>query len=135
MNDYEIQWVEYYLRYLDIEIRTNKLLLEEAETRHNPYHDPVTGRFTTAPKGKSKSKALTKQKNNVRLDSRGKPFKFSTVNLPPKEYANVMSDIGRRWNTCYKGKELCRLEFTDKTYYFENHGIGDYNVYKVKSNE
>ena len=75
---------------------------------------------------------MTKNKNNVRLDSNGVPFRYPTVNLPKKEYAEVMGEIGRWWHTKFEGKELCRLDFTDKTYYFENRGIGDYNIYRVK---
>ena len=109
----------------------------KAEFRHNPYHDPATGRFTSGGGssggvGKSIPKGLTKIKNNVRLDSNGVPFRYPTVNLPKKEYAEVMGEIGRWWHTKFEGKELCRLDFADKTYYFENRGIGDYNIYRVK---
>lgn len=91
------------------------------------------GRFTDA--GGSDSSGgnadLTESSGSVRLDSNGVPFKYPTVRLPKKEYANVMDEIGRRWNSNYENLEYCRIKFSRKTYYFENRGIGDYNIYKV----
>ena len=81
---------------------------------------------------KPKKSDLTKSENSVKLDSNGVPFKYPTVQLPKKEYANVMDEIGRNWNSKYEGKEMCRLKFTNKTYFFENRGIGDYNIYHVE---
>lgn len=78
---------------------------------------------------------MTKNTANVKLDSEGKPFKFKAVQLPKKEYAEVMSEIGRWWHTKYDGVEFCRMDFTDKTYFFENRGIGDYNIYNVRRNK
>lgn len=75
---------------------------------------------------------MTNELKDVRLDSNGKPFKYPTIKLPKKEYANVMDEIGRNWNSKFEGKEMCRLKFTNKTYYFENRGIGDYNIYHVE---
>lgn len=57
---------------------------------------------------------MTKNTVNVKLDSEGKPFKFKAVQLPKKEYAEVMSEIGRWWHTKYDGVEFCRMDFTDK---------------------
>ena len=104
----------------------------DEELRYNPYHDPGNGRFTGGGGGGTASESLTNSKNNVRLDSNGVPFRYPTVNLPKKEYANVMSEIGRQWHVKYQGKEFCQLDFTDKKYYFENRGIGDYNIYRVR---
>ena len=104
----------------------------DEELRYNPYHDPSNGRFTGGGSGSTASESLTNSKNNVRLDSNGVPFRYPTVNLPKKEYANVMSEIGRQWHVKYQGKEFCQLDFTDKKYYFENRGIGDYNIYRVR---
>lgn len=74
---------------------------------------------------------LTKGSKSVRLDSNGIPFEYPTVELPYKEYKNVTDEIGMCWHSKYQGKAFCRIVFTDKTYYFENHGIGDYNIYRV----
>ena len=81
--------------------------------------------------GSSVKTGLTKSSKNVRLDSNGIPFQYPTVELPYKEYKNVNDEIGMCWHSKYQGKELCRIVFTHKTYYFENRGIGDYNIYRV----
>lgn len=104
--------------WLDLEKRV-------AELRYNPYHDPKNGRFTSGS-------SLTKTVKSVRLDSKGSSFRYPTINLPKKEYADVIGEIGRLWHTKYQGKALCVLSFTDKVYYFENRGIGDYNIYAVE---
>ena len=107
------------------------------ELRYNESHDD-RGCFTFGKSGGSSGKTgtgksdLTNELKDVRLDSNGKPFKYPTIKLPKKEYANVMDEIGRNWNSKYEGKEMCRLKFTNKTYYFENRGIGDYNIYHVE---
>lgn len=115
-----------------------KTALKTLELRYNHNHDSK-GRFcsgggsgSVGAKLKKSSNGLTNGKNNVRLDSNGVPFKYPTVNLPKREYSNVVSEIGRWWHTKYQGKEFCQLDFTNKTYYFENRGIGDYNIYRVK---
>ena len=110
---------------------------DDGEQRFNENHDD-RGRFTFGKSGGSSGKTgtgksdLTNELKDVRLDSTGKPFKYPTIKLPKKEYANVMDEIGRNWNSKYEGKEMCRLKFTNKTYYFENRGIGDYNIYHVE---
>lgn len=81
--------------------------------------------------GSSVKTGLTKSSKNVRLDSNGIPFQYPTVELPYKEYKTVNDEIGMCWHSKYQGKELCRIVFTHKTYYFENRGIGDYNIYRV----
>ena len=110
---------------------------EDDELRFNENHDEK-GRFASSDGGGSSGQTatnkndLTNELKDVRLDSNGKPFKYPTIKLPKKEYANVMDEIGRNWNSNYEGLEYCRLKFSNKTYYFENRGIGDYNIYKVK---
>lgn len=96
------------------------------EYRFNPNHDDK-GRFCAG-----NGKGLTKSAGSVRLDSKGKPYKYPTVQLPKKEYANVMEQINRYWTDLFSEKEMCHMTFTKKTYYFENHGLGDYNIYRVK---
>ena len=78
---------------------------------------------------------LTNTQESVRLDSNGVPFNYPNVYLPPKEYKNFTDQVGRTWHSKYKGKELCRYTTTKKTYYFENRGIGDYNIYRVKEHK
>lgn len=123
-------------------LRLNDTLFKggkEYRARGDNYTKDEHGRFngSTSSGGgsgnaKKSAKSLTNGKKNVRLDSNGIPFKYPTVNLPKKEYANVVSEIGRLWHTKYQGEDFCQLEFTKKTYYFENRGIGDYNIYRVK---
>ena len=94
---------------------------------------PGSGSGSSAAKSRtSKKSGLTKGSKSVKLDSYGQPYRFPTVWLPPKEYANVMDEIGRWYEDNFKNQPFCRLEFTNKTYYFENHGIGDYNIYGVE---
>lgn len=94
---------------------------------------PGSGSGGSSSKGKtSKKSGLTKGKKSVKLDSYGRPYKYPEVRLPPKEYANVMDEIGRWYDSKFKNEPFCRLKFTRKTYYFENHGLGDYNIYAVE---
>ena len=136
--------------YYDMVIRyhelTSQLLeIQYPELRGNGqnYIKDEKGRFAGSRPGggsgsasgksrTSKKSGLTKGQKSVKLDSYGKPYKFPEVWLPPKEYANVMDEIGRWYESNFKNKPFCRLEFTNKTYYFENHGIGDYNIYGVE---
>ena len=91
----------------------------------------ITKRYSNGG-ARPKKSDLTNTENNVRLDSNGKPFNYPTVKLPKKEYANVMDEIGRNWHSKYEGKEICRMKFINKVYFFENRGIGDYNIYHVE---
>lgn len=67
-----------------------------------------------------------------RLDSKGSPFQFPTMELAKREYARIVSEI----NTCYtlyEGQLFCvhnSYDFNDGafSYYFENHGYNDYNI-------
>lgn len=80
----------------------------------------------------SSNGGLTNSIKNVKMDLNGKPFKYPSVRLPKKEYAKVMSAISENWHVKYEGKKLCILRFVNKTYFFENRGFGDYNIYGVE---
>ena len=112
-----------------------KNLISGEERAYNP-NQPRDARGRWAPSGgggSSAKKGLTKKSNNVKLDSNGKPFKYPEVFIKDKaEYKNVMSSIADRYKTHYEGKPFCELEFINKTYYFENHGFGDYNIYCIE---
>ena len=83
--------------------------------------------------GSSGKSGLTKSENDVKLDSNGVPFRYPEARIDNKaEYRDVMENIADRYKKYYEGKELCTLDFVDKTYYFENHGFGDYNIYRIK---
>ena len=68
-----------------------------------------------------------------RLDGQGRPFRFQTIYLDPNEYARIISEI----NTCYslyEGQTYCVHDSYDigdgaYSYFFENHGYNDYNIY------
>ncbi len=68
-----------------------------------------------------------------RFDSNGKPFLFPTMELDKSEYVRIVSEI----NTCYtmyRDQEFCVHDSYDIhdgafSYYFENHGYNDYNVF------
>lgn len=122
-----------------VKVGEGGIAVDDEENRFSPDQPrDEHGRFTFGSGGGSSGKAgtskndLTNASKDVRLDSNGKPFEYPTIKLPKKEYANVMDEIGRNWNSNYEGLEYCRLKFSNKTYYFENRGIGDYNIYKVK---
>ena len=125
LNELKMRYDAALLRSIESSVYDGKTPLYEIRYNHN--HDGK-GRFCSG----GRSVGLTTSRKNVRLDSNGVPFSYPTVKLSKKEYADVMGEIGRCWHSKYQGKELCHLEFTDKTYYFENRGIGDYNIYRVK---
>ncbi len=94
------------------------------------------GRFTneggsSASSSDNGGNDLTDGSESVRLDSNGVPFKYPNVKVSKKEYARFMSQVDLKYDTHYLGKEYCHIEFTDKTYLFENRGRGDYNIYRI----
>lgn len=94
------------------------------------------GRFTdeggsSAGSSDNSGNDLTEHSESVRLDSNGVPFKYPNVKVSKKEYARFMSQVDLKYDTHYLGKEYCHIEFTDKTYLFENRGRGDYNIYRI----
>ena len=99
---------------------------------------PGGGRSVSASKrlfsngGSSGKSDLTKSENDVKLDSNGVPFKYPEVHIDDKkEYAAFMDQVGLRYEKYYEGNEFCHITFTNKTYLFENHGRGDYNIYRI----
>lgn len=120
---------------------------DDIELRFNPNHDD-RGRFASGGGGgghiaamtklysnggaKPKKSDLTKSENSVKLDSNGVPFKYPEVHIDDKkEYAAFMDQVGLRYEKYYEGNEFCHISFTNKTYLFENHGRGDYNIYRI----
>ncbi len=99
------------------------------EQRGNPYHDPSNGRFCSGG-----GSGLTNSGKSVRLDSKGVPFKYPTVNLAKKEYSKVMHEINTLYNRKYKGKSDGWIIFPKTAYHFEIHGFDEYNIYeKIKN--
>lgn len=65
----------------------------------------------------------------VPYDSEGK--EFTMPNYYISNYGKVMSEINVKYDKCYKNKEFC-THISDRTYYFENHGYNEYNIYDVE---
>ena len=67
-----------------------------------------------------------------KLDSVGKPFRFSPIILDPSEYARIISEINTNYSL-FENQEFCSHNSYDigtgaYTYFFENHGYNDYNI-------
>ena len=56
---------------------------------------------------------------------------FTMPNYYISNYGKVMSEINVKYDKCYKNKEFC-THISDRTYYFENHGYNEYNIYDVE---
>ena len=84
--------------------------------------------------GDSSGDDQTSGAESVKLDSNGKPFNYPEFRVPKKEYAEFMDQVGRKYDTEYKGRAICVYKNTKKIYYFENRGIGDYNIFRVERN-
>lgn len=128
----------------------------EGEQRHNPYHDPTNGRFTSGPGGGGKIKSITVNddgsvttvykerepqsnphkgntiKNGVVYDSDGKAFDYPECKLEPAEYKRVLSGINTNYEVCYKDKLKGIYYSDDAGYSFEIHGYDKYNIYDKK---
>ena len=109
--------------------------MNEQRDSDDYIQDPETGLMQDRkPSGSGSNSGLTDSSESVRLDSNGVPFNYPRVEIPPKEYAEFIDQVGRTWHSKYEGKELCIYANTKKLYYFENRGIGDYNIYRVGRN-
>lgn len=69
----------------------------------------------------------------IKLDTKGKHFRFSTFNLAKDEFAKIISEINSNYDS-FKGKEIAfhasvGLDNRYYIYYFENHGFNDYNIF------
>ena len=69
----------------------------------------------------------------IKLDTKGKPFKYPTVVLNRKEYAKIVGEINSIYYDTYKEQKFA-FHYSigiDNNYYvysFENHGFNDYNI-------
>ena len=69
----------------------------------------------------------------IKLDTKGKPFRFATFNLAEAEFAKIVSEINSNYDS-FKGKEISfhtSIGLDDRyyVYYFENRGFNDYNIF------
>ncbi len=82
----------------------------------------------------SNGRHLTNGANDdtIRKDMNGIPFNYPTVYVPPVEYAHFTEEVGTYYDN-YKGDEFTHFQSAifGKIYFFENRGIGDYNIYRV----
>lgn len=69
---------------------------------------------------------------NKRTDMNDNEFDYPTVNLPKKEFAEVMSAINKRYRKYYEGLADCMYDNGIKKYHFENRGFQDVNIYDVE---
>lgn len=105
--------------------------LNEEMRAYNPNQPRESNGQFASTGGSSGGGGLTKPSKNVRLDSNGIPFKYPNIQLPRREYRAFMDAVSDGYETKYEGKEFCRLPTAKKVYYFENRGLGDYNVYRI----
>lgn len=122
------------------------------EQRHNPYHDPTNGRFTSGTGG-GKIKSITVNddgsittvykdcelqsnpykgntvKNGVVYDSDGKAFDYPECRLEASEYRHIVSRVNTLYESKYKGKSNGVYFTIEYTYLFEIHGFDKYNFY------
>ena len=105
---------------------------DQARDEHGRFTDEGGSSASSSDNG---GNDLTDGSESVRLDSNGIPFCFPNIHLPYKEYKSFTDQVGRNWYSKYEGKELCQYKTTQKTYYFENRGIGDYNIYAIKEHK
>ena len=75
----------------------------------------------------------TKKSGKIPLDKKGKPFKYPSVDIPEDEYNNFIHNVNTYYRGRYEGKRICTYYsgLYSKSYHFENHGYGDYNIYNV----
>lgn len=63
---------------------------------------------------------------------KGVPFRYPNVHMPPGEYKTFIDKVGERYDTWYKGQEICTMKYVDKIIKFENRGYGDYNIFEIE---
>ncbi len=120
----EIEILRLKFRYIEVRYRE-----DQARDEHGRFIDEGGSSASSSDNG---GNDLTDHSESVRLDSNGVPFNYPNIELPYKEYKSFTDNVGMVYHSKYEGKEYCRYSTTRKTYYFENRGIGDYNIYRVK---
>ncbi len=111
---------------------TKECIIKEWDEEAHPRDEK--GRF--AEGGGSSSDGSTDKSgsysNEKRKDMDGNYFSQPTLQLPKAEYSKVCSEISTNYSR-YEGKRISvHCTATDegvKSYYFENHGYGDYNIF------
>lgn len=75
--------------------------------------------------------------STVARDSKGKPYKRPTVQLPKEEYGTIMRQIDDAYHVRYAGKSIGYIQSREyKAWYaFEIHGYNEYNIFKKEYDE
>lgn len=160
----EVRAARILIRMLErMEARDDDVIIRTAENGKKYAIDPDSGKIASGPmKGTKVNKTPTKAsqvagtKPNKPLDKpkpgytekppkdqKGRSFEHRRLNLPPKEYGQVMHEMNTDYDTVYKDERIF-IHTTiiengpDKgkhfDYYVENHGFDDYNIFdKVES--
>lgn len=68
----------------------------------------------------------------IPYDQKGNAFGMPNYYLPPKTYNRIRSKINTYYDSNHKGKKFSHYSTSKKTYYFENHGFDDFNIYDVE---
>lgn len=68
----------------------------------------------------------------IPYDQKGNAFGMPNYYLPPKTYNRIRSKINTYYDSKHKGKRFSHYSTPKKTYYFENHGFDDFNIYDVE---
>ena len=117
----------------EIDILLLRKLVSDRRFDESKVHRDPDGKFASGGGGSSGKKTKTPP-----LDTKGERFTRPRKQLPPKEYGKVMRDINKDFDRLFEGKEFCAITTVVKikgkdtyaTYFFENHGFDDYNVYR-----
>lgn len=67
----------------------------------------------------------------IPYDQKGNAFGKPEYHLPPRTYKKIVGEINTEYESRHKGKKYSSYPTTKKTYYFENHGYDDFNIYDV----
>ena len=73
-------------------------------------------------------------RQEIKLDSKGIPFKYPTQILDKAEFSKIVSEINSLYYSMYETDAFGLHYSVDVNndyclYYFENHGFNDYNIY------
>ena len=100
------------------------------ETRQE-IHDPRTGKIIDNVPDRTDGYSYYP---TYHLDKKGRRFNRPTVHLPKDEYGYFIHGVNTEFKGRYCGKAIgiYYSSQTGRTYYFENHGFDDYNVYDVE---
>jgi hypothetical protein len=129
MNDYST-----YEKRL-AEIRMKGMALRAEELRFKGQKRKKNGQFDfddSIRKYKKSQNSLTKGGNSVKLDKKGRPFKYPQCTVTDEEYSCFIRNVNTFYKKRYSRKKKCTYYSgeLDVMFYFENHGFDDYCIYR-----